>query len=190
MPLTKLDEKIALVVIDLQKGITAMNTAPHTTQEVIERSAQVAEAFRRVGQTVVWVNVKGGAPGRTETSFQAGARPADWADLVPELNVQPTDHLVTKHQWGAFLGTSLDQYLRRKGVTQIVLTGIATSFGVESTAREAHELGYNVTLVTDAMAAPEASLHQHCVEKIFPRLGERTTTAELLQRLTGSGVSG
>jgi nicotinamidase-related amidase len=184
MPVSKIDERTALIVVDLQKGIAAMPTVPYPVAEVIERTAQLAKAFRARGLPVVLVNVTGGAPGRTESPPPRLANlPADWADLVPELDRQPSDHVVTKLQWGAFTGTSLDQYLRRQGVTQVVLTGVATSVGVESTARHAHELGYNVTLIVDAMADRLAESHQHSVGVIFPRLGETTTTADLLRLL-------
>ncbi len=109
--------------------------------------------------------------------------PPDWTELVPELDRQPGDHVVAKQRWGAFLGTSLDDYLRRRGVTQVVLTGIATGVGVESTARSAYDLGYNVTLVVDAMTDRDAEVHRHCVEKVFPRLGETATTDDVLKLL-------
>jgi nicotinamidase-related amidase len=110
--------------------------------------------------------------------------PPDWTELVPELDRQPGDQLVTKQRWGAFLGTDLGDYLRRRGVTQIVLTGVATSIGVESTARSAYDLGYNVTLILDAMTDRDAAAHAHTIEKIFPRLGETGTTADLLKLLS------
>lgn len=182
MTLSALDPKTALVAIDLQKGIVGMQTTP-PSDEVVSAAARLAEAFRSRGLPVVWVNVAGGAPGRTDTPRPTGARPADWAELVPELNVQASDHRVTKLQLGAFVGTSLDQYLRRSGVTQIVLIGISTSIGVESTARAAYDYGYNVTFVTDAMADRDPAMHQHSVEKVFPRLGESTTVQDLLQKL-------
>jgi len=184
MALTTWDDRTALVVIDLQKGITALPATPYSVSEVIERSSRLAAAFRRCGLPVVLVNVTGGAPGRTDTSRPPSALPPDWAELVPELDHQPSDHLVTKLQWGAFQGTSLDQYLRRRGVTQIVLTGIATSIGVESTARNAHELGYNVVLVADAMADRVLEVHRNSIENIFPRLGEVTTTDVVLRFLS------
>jgi nicotinamidase-related amidase len=134
---------------------------------------------------VVLVNVAGGAPGRTETPPRTSPAAADWAELVPQLEASSTDHLVTKFQWGAFQGTSLDHYLRRREVTQIVLTGVATSIGVESTARNAYELGYNVCLVIDAMADRDAEAHGHSVQKIFPRLGETGTTDDVLKLLNG-----
>ena len=185
MPLTTLEPTAALVVIDLQKGIVSLPTA-HDAGTVVRHSAALAEAFRAAGQPVVLVNVTGGAPGRTDqqqSGAPAPARADDWADLVDELGVQPGDHLVTKQTFGAFTGTSLEQYLRERGVTQVVLTGISTSIGVESTARFAHELGFHVVLVTDAMTDRSAESHDHSVTSIFPRLGETTTTQDVLDAL-------
>lgn len=186
MPLTKLDTTAALVVIDLQKGIVGLPTV-HPAGEIIDRTAQLARAFRERGLPVVLVNVTGPAPGRTDAGIPKFSFPADWTELVPELEQHPDDHIVTKQRWGAFHGTSLDDYLRRRGVTQVVLTGIATSIGVESTARSAYDLGYNVALVVDAMTDLNADAHRHCVEKIFPRLGETDTTDNAL-RLTCRGA--
>ncbi|MDJ1132781.1 isochorismatase family protein [Streptomyces iconiensis] len=183
MAVTTLDPHSALVLIDLQKGITAMPSA-HPMQEVVDRSARLATAFRLRRLPVVLVNVKGGAPGRTEVSLGGGAdRPADWAELRPELDVQGTDILITKQQWGAFYGTALDLELRRRGVTQIVLGGVATSFGVESTARAAYDRGYHVTVVSDAVTGPDAGTHRHSLEDVFPLLGETGTTEEVLALL-------
>jgi nicotinamidase-related amidase len=182
MPLTKLDTVAALVVIDLQKGIVGLPTV-HPASEIIGCASQLARAFRKRGLPLVLVNVTGGAPGRTDAGPPKIARPADWAELVPELDQQPDDHLVTKQTWGAFLGTGLHTYLSERGVTQIVLAGIATSVGVESTARSAYDLGYNVILVTDAMTDRDADAHLNSVEKIFPRLGEIAKTEEVLQML-------
>ncbi len=182
MPLTKLDTAAALVVIDLQKGIAALPTL-HPVSEIIRRSAQLARAFRERGLPVVLVNVTGRAPGRTEAGAPKLSFPPDWAELVPELEQQPSDYLVTKQRVGAFIGTSLDETLRRCGVTQVVLTGVATSAGVEATARSAYDYGYNVVLVVDAMTDRDADAHRHSVEKIFPRLGETATTDDVLKLL-------
>ncbi|MGA2546563.1 MAG: isochorismatase family cysteine hydrolase [Rectinemataceae bacterium] len=155
----------------------------HPVGEIIGRAARLARAFRERGLPVVLVNVTGRAPGRTDAGPNKFARPADWAELVPELEQHPDDHLVTKQRVGAFLGTTLDDYLRQRGVTQVVLTGVATSSGVESTARSAYDLGYNVTLVVDAMTDRDADAHRHSVEKIFPRLGETATPDDVLKLL-------
>ncbi len=179
MPLTKLDPKTALVVIDLQKGIASLPTA-HPSGEVIVRAAALADAFRRHSLPVVLVNVTGGAPGRAEQARKLGDLPAEWTDLVPELSAQPADHLVTKRTWGAFTNTNLDEYLRSQGVTQVVIAGIATSIGVESTARQAHEHGFHVTLAIDAMTDMSPEAHLNSITRIFPRLGETGTTGEII----------
>jgi nicotinamidase-related amidase len=192
MPLSTLDTRTALVVVDLQKGIAASVTTVHPLSDIVERSAVLAAAFRARGLPVVLVNVTGGAPGRNDASKQAAAGPTrapDWAELLPELGAQPSDHLVTKTRWGAFYGTDLDAYLTEQGVTQVVLTGVATSIGVESTARSAGEHGYHVVLVVDAMTDRDADAHQNSVERIFPRLGETTSTAEVLAMLEQAYVN-
>jgi nicotinamidase-related amidase len=185
MALTTLDAKTALLVIDLQRGIVALPTA-HPTAEVVTRSASLADAFRRHGLPVVLVNVAGGAPGRAEQARHNGDFPADFAELVPEVNQQPSDHLVTKRTWGAFTNTDLEAYLRKQGVTQVVLVGVATSIGVESTARFAHELGFNVSFAVDAMTDLNADAHTNSIARIFPRLGETGTTQDVLDLLEKS----
>ncbi|MEW1955586.1 MFS transporter [Terrabacter sp. NPDC080008] len=185
VPLSTLDEAPALVVIDLQKGILA-TPAAHDVNAVVQRSGELAAAFRARGLPVVLVNVTGGAPGRTDAQQSGAPRPAfddDFSELVAELDVQPEDELVTKQTWGAFTGTPLESFLRGRGVTQVVLTGIATSAGVESTARFAHELGFNVVLVGDAMTDRSAAAHDHSLTHVFPRLGEVTSTADVLAAL-------
>ncbi len=184
MPLTKLDDNPALIVIDLQKGIAALPTV-HPVSEIIGRAAHLARAFRERGLPVVLVNVTGGAPGRTDPGRPSFPRPADWTVLVPELEQHPDDHIISKQRPGAFIGTLLDEILRQSGVTQVFLAGIATSLGVESTARSAYDLGYNIVLVVDAMTDRDAEAHRHSVEMIFPRLGETDTTDNVLKLLRG-----
>ncbi|UXY19556.1 hydrolase [Streptomyces cynarae] len=189
MALTTLDPRTALVVIDLQNGIVGMPTQPHTGSEVVARTVELADAFRARNLPVVLVRVSFAAdgsdavPGRTDQQRGARAFSEGWDLVVDELAGHPGDIHVTKHNWGAFHGTDLDVQLRRRGVTQIVLTGIATSIGVESTARAAYEHGYHVTLATDAMADASPEAHRNSLEWIFPRLGESGTTAEVLELL-------
>lgn len=183
MALSTLDPKSALVVIDLQNGIASIPTQPHASDAIIDRTVRLAEAFRAHDLPVVLVRVSfsgpDAVPGRTEVARNA-APPAEGWDEIVEVLAPLADVVVTKHNWGAFHGTDLDVQLRRRGVTQIVLTGIATSIGVESTARAAHEHGYHVALVTDAMGDASAEAHANSVARIFPRLGETGTTDEVL----------
>jgi len=178
MTISTLDAKTALLVIDLQKGLMGFPTA-HPIGEVVANAVRLLEAFRRRGLPVVLVNVAGGAPGRTAQPSAGGALPAGWTELIPELDRQPSDHLVTKRTWGAFTGTDLEPYLRQAGVTQVVIAGVATSIGVESTARHAYELGFNVVTAVDAMTDRNFEAHGYSTEKIFPRLGETATTEEI-----------
>ncbi|WP_329065899.1 isochorismatase family cysteine hydrolase [Amycolatopsis sp. NBC_01480] len=180
MTLTTIDPSPALVVIDLQKGIVGDDPI----SAAVEQATRLAGEFRRHGLPVVLVNVTGRPPGRTDPGpSRGGAMAPGWADLIDELDVQPSDHLITKRRRSAFHDTGLDTLLRDLGVTQVVLTGISTSSGVESTARSASDHGYHVVLATDAMTDPDAEAHRHSVERVFPKLGETATTAEILGRI-------
>ena len=183
MPLTTLDPTPALVVIDLQKGIVSGAVA-----HVVPRAAALAKAFREHDLPVVLVNVTGRAPGRTDAGSRGGhggtgTLPAGWADIIDELELQPGDHLITKRRRSAFHDTGLDTLLRDLGVTQVVLAGVSTSAGVESTARSAHDHGYHVVLATDAMADHDPDSHRHSLERVFPKLGETATSAEITEFL-------
>ncbi len=184
MALTTIDPTSALVVIDLQKGIVSAHRDASVTA-VVHHAARLAAEFRRHGLPVVLVNVTGRAPGRTEAGRSGGgdALPPGWADLIDELDVQPTDHLITKRRRSAFHDTGLDTLLRDLGVTQIVLAGISTSAGVESTARSASDYGYHVVVATDAMSDPDAESHRHSIERVFPKIGETAVTAEVIEKV-------
>ena len=182
MTLTGLDAKPALIVIDLQKGVLCA-PAVHPVEDIVQRAATLASAFRHCQLPVVLVDAAGRAPGRTEAAQPDFILPADWADLVDDLDPQPGDHLVTKQRRSAFHDTGLDAHLRGRGVTQVVLAGVATSAGVESTARSAYDHGYHVVLVTDAMTDTDADAHYNSVARIFPKLGETTTTTAVLEML-------
>lgn len=182
MTISALDRKTALLVVDLQKGIVGLPTA-HPIGGVIENTVALLEAFRARKLPVVLINVDGVPPGRAEQSRAPREFPAGWTDLIPELNRQPSDHVVTKRTRGAFTHTDLEQYLKKNGVTQVVITGIATGAGVESTARHAHELGFNVTLAIDAMTDMDVEIHHNSVTRIFPKMSETGTTQEIVDLL-------
>lgn len=176
-----LAKSTALVLIDLQKGILGMNVAPHAAAEVYGRSMKLAQRFRDAGSPVVRVRVSF-SPDRSDALQQPvdqppnlGAFPAGW-DEFPE-SPPPTDLVITKHQWGAFHGTELDLQLRRRAVRCIVLGGISTNIGVESTARNAYELGYELVIPEDLCASASAEMHAFSFKYIFPRLS-RVTMSE------------
>ncbi|PWI56904.1 hydrolase [Sulfoacidibacillus thermotolerans] len=189
MDLELQSKKTALVIIDLQKGIVQFPGAPNATTEVVANAAKLSQAFRKQGGFVVLVTVgsrDGGDllhPIVDQPMTTSVQRSADFADLVPELHVQPTDHLVIKHQWGAFFGTDLDLQLRRRGIDTLVLCGIATNIGVETTAREAYQHNYQQIFVSDAMTGLTAAEHEHTLQYIFPRIGRIRTTEQVLTAL-------
>jgi nicotinamidase-related amidase len=182
MPLTILDPQTALIVVDLQKGIRDIPSL-HPMAGVIEHSCQLIEAFRRQKLPVVLVNVAGTAPGRTEEPRRYRDLPAGFSELLPELDPHPGDILITKRTWGAFANTGLEAQLKASSVTQVVLTGVATGTGVESTARQAYEAGFNVTLATDAMTDVRPEAHEYSLKHVFPRLGESGSTQDVLDLL-------
>jgi len=179
--------KTALVLIDLQQGIVRMSNG----QEVAGNSAKLVRLFREKGGFIAFVKVgfhdgKDSLKPATDNPPQAGgARPADWAVFASELEVGDGDYIVTKRQWGAFFGTDLDLQLRRRGIDTIVLGGIATNIGVETTAREAFQLGYNQVFATDAMKALSQEEHDASLKYIFPKIGKLRTTAEILSESQG-----
>ena len=179
MPLTTLDPNTALIVVDLQKGIVNLPLT-HPITGVIEHTRALLHAFRQRGLPVVLVNVDGGAPGRTEQPRRFSTLPEGFSDLIPELDRQSSDIVVTKRTWGAFANTDLESQLKARGVTQVVVTGVATGTGVESTARQAYEAGFNVTLAIDAMTDGRPEAHEHSIAHVFPRLGETGSTQEIL----------
>lgn len=178
----------ALILIDLQRAIVGRQLAPHSAADVVSRSAALAARCRELGATVVYVRVDMAdilqlPVDQSWRDPNAPPPPAEASELVPEAGKQPGDLVITKRQWGAFFGTDLEAQLRKRGITTVLLTGIATNYGVESTARAAAGLGFAVVVVEDATSTMSAELHRFPVEHIFPRLGRVRSTQEVLDSL-------
>jgi nicotinamidase-related amidase len=181
----------ALVVIDLQKGVAGMATQPHAAEAVIAKAVELAEAFRSNGMLVVLVRVAPSADRKDmlkpildipNPMASLNITP-EWSEIVPQLGPKEGDLIVTKKQWGAFYGTDLDLQLRRRNIDTIVLCGISTSAGVESTARFAFEYGYQQIFAEDATSARAAGEHEYVVKNIFPKIGRVRSTEEILGAL-------
>ncbi|MHB1566434.1 MAG: hydrolase [Acidiferrobacter sp.] len=182
--------RAALVVIDLQKGIVDRTTAPYPSLMVVANAARLTAACRARGLFIVLVNVAFAADQGDRVNRPCDQpmppvrdRGLDWAAIVPELDPQITDYHITKHQWGAFYGTDLDLQLRRRGIDTLILCGIATNIGVETTARNASERNYAQIFAEDAMAAMSAAEHAMSVTTILPRLGHVRSTNEIISAL-------
>ena len=176
----------ALILIDLQKGIATYQLAPYSFEAVLAKGKELARRFRVAKAPVVLVNVAFAqdfsdalkAPVERPMQAPPGGFTEDWSELADGLAEAP-DLKVSKRQWGAFYGTDLDLQLRRRGVTTVVIGGVATNMGVESTARAAHEHGYAVVLAEDAATSLSAEMHAFAFEHIFPHLGRVAKADEL-----------
>lgn len=176
--------KTALIVIDLQKWL-GTHYAPHSAEQVVDRASTMVQAFRKAGSFVGLVRVSSKDFNDMPRPLLDQVPPAmnlepGWDEIVPEIGVTDTDHIITKRQWGAFYGTDLDLQLRRRGITTIVLCGIASGIGVDTTAREAFAHGYQVVFAIDAMTGFSEAEHEHVRKVIFPRIGRIRTTEDIL----------
>ncbi|WP_323120160.1 hydrolase [Burkholderia alba] len=185
MSVPTLNRTVALVAIDLQNGIVSLPVTPYTGAQVVAKTVELATAFRALQLPVIYVHTSyqpdGGVALKVKTDAPSSPPNLDpaWSAFAPDLGVQPKDLVVTKHQWGAFTGTDLDVQLRRRGITDIVLTGIATNIGVESTARQAYENNYNVVVVSDAVSTSSADAQTFALTQIFPKLGQVAAAADV-----------
>jgi nicotinamidase-related amidase len=179
-------KKTALVLIDLQNAIVGMNPVPHTAAQVVENSKKLADAFRVQGAPVyVCVDLNDFVKLPVDQPHNLGDKPLPTAasEITPSAGFQHGDMLVTKRHWGAFAGTDLEQQLKSRGIDTVVLTGISTNAGVESTARQGTGLGFAFVLVEDACSGQNAEHHRFAFENIFPRLTRVRTTDEVLAAL-------
>jgi nicotinamidase-related amidase len=180
-------KKTALVLIDLQNAIVGMNPVPHSADKVVENSVKLADAFRAKGAPVVYVRVdlNDFLKLPVDQPHNRGDKPlpAAASEITPSAGFQHGDILVTKRHWGAFAGTDLEQQLKSRGIDTVVLTGISTNGGVESTARQGTGLGFAFVLVEDACSSQNDEHHRFAFENIFPRLARVRTTDEVLAAL-------
>ena len=185
-PITLDPKTTALVLIDLQNATASMALEPRSGTDVVAAGKALATRFRDIGAMVVLVNVTWAkdysdwpsAPVDTPPARPVGGMPEGADHLVDGL-YQPGDIRVTKRNWNAFHGTELDVLLRRRGISTVVLAGIATNFGVESTARSAYELNYAVVVAEDACASASADLHRVSVTGVLPRIARVRQSAEI-----------
>ena len=180
----------ALVLIDLQKGVLAMPLAPRGAAQIVQNAARLGLHFEEVGAVLALIHVGYSSAGVDRLSQPVDTPPsaqgppaADFSDFAPEIASLHADIVIKKRQWGAFYGTELDLQLRRRGVNTIVLAGIATNFGVESTAREAWQHNYAVVVAEDAVASTSEEMHRFSIEKILPRIARVRPTAEIVGAL-------
>ena len=188
----------AVVLVDLQKGTLAMPLQPHSSAAIIANAMRLAEACAAAGGLVVRVRIDFSQhyvdrlqqPVDMPIKLPPGNPPPDFAEFPPEVAAIPADLTITKRQWSAFFGTELDLQLRRRSAATVILGGIATNFGVESTARDAWYQNYAVVVAEDATSSLDAELHRFSIEKILPRLARVRSTAEIVGALATGAPTG
>lgn len=179
----------ALVVVDLQNFTLAMNTVPIPTSDVLANNIRLAQACRKAGIQVVLVRVghedaKVPHPSPlTDASFSGFQFGPGAKEIPPELGPEEGDIIVDKYNWGAFHGTNLDTHLRRRGIRTLIVTGLVTNIGVDTTLRHAQERGYDQVMVSDAVAAMTQEEHDYTLKFVAPKLARVRTTDEVLAAL-------
>jgi nicotinamidase-related amidase len=175
----------ALILVDLQAGIVAMPTVPHAGDDLLKRSLALAERLRSRGGTIVRVHVafddaRDMPPQNVDEPMQLppGGPPKEWS-AFPDAPLPAGDLVLLKRHWGALHGTDLDLRLRRRGIRTVIVAGIATNYGVESTVRSAWEHDYDVVVVEDLCASRSAELHAFPFAHVFPRIA-RVAKADAL----------
>lgn len=178
MTVERISDASALVVVDLQAG-TLANPFMRPAAEIVAAAVELIAAFRAAGRPIVFA-VSTGSP-RGQTEYGAGRTWPDGFDtLAPELDRRAGEPLLSRAAWSAFADTGLDAILRDAGVTEVVIAGVATTFGIESTARDAYDLGLDVVLVADAMSDMSEEAHAQAVQGRFPALARLATTVEIV----------
>ncbi|WP_448951894.1 hydrolase [Labrys neptuniae] len=183
--------RTALVMIDLQNWIVSRPVAPHSGDDVVDRSLRIAKALRKAGGTVVLVRVL----------FSDGYRdvvktPVDSPLVLPEnrmppeavafdarLNPAKVDVVITKRQWSAFHGTELDLQLRRRGIDTVIVSGIATNFGVESTVRDAFAYNYAAIVAEDATSSFSPEMHRFAIDHVLPRVARIRSSGMIIDAI-------
>jgi nicotinamidase-related amidase len=181
----------ALVVIDPQQWTLGMPLAPHDAGKVTGNIARLIAALRPEG--FVMLTRAAFSPGYADQlrmpvdlpmTLPEGGLPEAALAFHPAVEQAGYDLAITKRQWSAFYGTELDLQLRRRGVTTVVLAGVMTNFGVESTARDAWQHNYAVVVAEDACSSL-GELHASSVANILPRIARVRSTEQVIGALAG-----
>jgi len=185
--------RTALVLIDLQNWIVNRPLAPHSGEDVIDRSLKMAKALKKAGGTIVLVRVSFSdgygdvvkVPVDSPMILPEGKMPEEAIAFDSRISPSIADVVITKRQWSAFHGTELDLQLRRRGIDTVIVSGIATNFGVEATIRDAFAYNYAPVVPEDAVSSMSAAMHRFSIDHVMPRLARVRPTAEIIETIRG-----
>jgi nicotinamidase-related amidase len=174
----------ALLLMDIQHGTTGRYGA---TSEYFDRVVAAQAKAEEVGMPVILVRV-GFSPGYPEVSgrnksFAAVKEAGNLllgdrsTEVEPRLLRGRGELVVTKKRISAFAGSDLLEILRARDVNHLVLAGIATGGVVLSTIRQAADLDFQLTVLSDLCLDRDEEVHRVLVEKVFPRHGDVLASA-------------
>lgn len=188
----------ALLLQDLQNELIkgSRPVVPLGGSELIANCQKLLAKARAVGMPVIYVRVSrrpdlrdaprpplgtpagaGGAPSLIEGS--------EGAAVVTELAPRPEDIVVTKHTTSPFHTTDIGVYLRRFGITTLILTGYSTTGVVEGTLRDARDQDYDCVVVRDCCAAATVQEHDTCMDLVFPRMAWVASADDVIHAIQG-----
>ena len=175
----------ALLIQDMQNELVkgnAMPVQPLTGAEIIANGARLLEAARASEMPVIYVKVTRRADRRDAPRPPFGA-PAD-AEVVSELAPLPGDPVIVKHTTSPFNTTDIEVFLRRFGITTLILTGYSTTGVVEGSLRDARDKDYDCIVARDCCAAATVVEHEVCMDTIFPRMAWVASADEIIAAIT------
>ena len=197
--------KTALIVVDMQNGFMLKGVAHALCEEAIEivpNINRLAEAVRRTGGMVVWiqtaateetlqswsVNVEMNGPERTAQRFASLGPGTEGYELWAGLDVKLRDLRIQKTRFSAFIqgSSNLEAVLRAREIDTVIITGTVTNVCCESTARDAMMRNFRTIMVTDANAATSDELHNASLAAFYLKFGDIMPTDMIIASLTKS----
>ena len=188
----------ALLLQDLQNDIIKSNrpVVPMGSAQLIANCRKLLDKARQVGMPVIYVQVirRRDLKDAPRPPLGAPAAPAggpaliegtEGAKVVSELAPRPGDVVISKHTTSPFHTTDIGVYLRRFGVSTLVLTGYSTTGVVEGSLRDARDQDYDCVVVRDCCAAGMAQEHDTCMDIVFPRMAWVAGVDEVIGAIRG-----
>ena len=188
MPLRLAGRSCAFIMIDLQVSNEHLPFQPHSFADVVRNANVVAAAVRSSGGLVVHTHVLLAEMLNLPADKPLPSTPAspDGAEFAAEAGPTHGDVVVTKRQWGAFYATDLDLQLRRRKIETLLIGGVATELGVESTIRAAYDQGYALVFVEDAISGAARDSSDFFMTKLFPQMGRVRSSVQVASALSAA----
>lgn len=194
-------QKTALVVVDMQlyfMGQGQPSECP-VAREIVPNVNRLADATRRAGGTVIWIQTHSGpesadfwsvyyermTPENGNKRIEGMSPGGSGFDIWPDLDVRDEDPIVPKTRYSAFIPSpsKLEAVLRERNIDTLLITGVSTCTCCESTARDAMMLNFRTMMISDGCAAPSDELHNATLTQFYLQFGDVQSTDEVITLL-------